>query len=121
MMNTMTPAETLLAYSEWLDSEKLMGAVAADDQRTHQNLITSFINYWEENPNRALLAGSTNYDDDPDLPYENDNKYNDKADIAPSTKEAVKVLTKLAKSSKKESIRLQAAQTLLSYNHVVGF
>lgn len=119
-MYIMNTSDTLLAYSEWLDADKRLVSLPGGDDNTHEDLVKEFIARWGDNPNRALLAGSTDYDDDPDLPEESDGKSDDKPSIAPSTREAIEVLTKLAKTSKEEDIRLQAAQTLLSYSHVVG-
>lgn len=70
MANTdsMTTQQTLVAYSEWLDSEGLIvsdrGNVTGqndeppvEDKRTHDDLAREFIAYWKSNENRAALAG----------------------------------------------------------------
>lgn len=48
----MNTRDTLLAYSEWLDS---LGLVASDldeddDQRSHDELAQEFIDQWEGTP-----------------------------------------------------------------------
>lgn len=56
--------DTLMAYSEWLDSEHLITSdVRGDhrrtlpDKRTHEELAKEFIDWWEDNPDRAPLVG----------------------------------------------------------------
>jgi hypothetical protein len=51
-MNTL---DTLLAYSEWLDGEKINPS-DSEDERTHEDLVKQFIAHWDENPERARLA-----------------------------------------------------------------
>jgi len=57
--NVMTTEDTLLAYSEWLDSQ---GLVASDqgegaDTRSHEVLAKQFVSEWEADDNKAVLAG----------------------------------------------------------------
>lgn len=54
MMNT---EDTLLAYSEWMDSEGLVVSDDDGDDRTHSELVDAFLEYWDSNPDRATLAG----------------------------------------------------------------
>lgn len=55
----MNTQDTLLAYSEWLDSE---GLIVNDqdpdaDKRSHDELAQEFISQWEADAQRATLAG----------------------------------------------------------------
>lgn len=55
----MSTQETLLAFSEWLDS---VGLIASDqtpdaDTRTHDSLARDFIQQWEAKEGAATLAG----------------------------------------------------------------
>lgn len=50
----MDTKDTLLAYSEWLDSE---GLVSGEDARSHEVLASEFVHQWESDPSRATLAG----------------------------------------------------------------
>lgn len=55
----MNTQDTLLAFSEWLDSE---GLIVNDqdpdaDKRSHDELAQEFIDQWEESSGRATLAG----------------------------------------------------------------
>lgn len=54
---TMTTQDTLLAYSEWLDSEGLVKSDQGKDKRSHDELAQAFIEHWESNEDRATLAG----------------------------------------------------------------
>lgn len=60
----MSTQETLLAFSEWLDSEGLVlpeGRVKTqdrrEDNRSHDELAREFIQQWEARPGTATLAG----------------------------------------------------------------
>lgn len=53
----MSTQETLLAFSEWLDSEGLIRPPAKDDDRTHDQVAAEFIADWESTATRATLAG----------------------------------------------------------------
>lgn len=59
MTNQMSLQDTLLAYSEWLDGEKLMARPEDQsppyDQMSHQDLAEQFLEHWNSDPNRALL------------------------------------------------------------------
>lgn len=55
--NLMTTEETLLAYSEWLDSEGLIVSDRDGDDRPHADLAKQFVEDWETDPNRSTLAG----------------------------------------------------------------
>lgn len=63
---SMSTRDTLLAFSEWLDSEGLIvgdqertvvGSPAVADQRTHEELAEAFIAHWEADERGAILAG----------------------------------------------------------------
>ena len=51
---TLTIADALMYYSEWLDGEKLFDFHSADD-RTHEQLAEQFIQHWNKNSRRAKL------------------------------------------------------------------
>jgi len=58
----MTTEDTLLAVSEWLDSQGLIAPdnheeTGASQDRTHAELAQQFVEHWESNPHRAVLAG----------------------------------------------------------------
>jgi hypothetical protein len=56
--NVMSTQDTLLAYSEWLDSQHIVIAdESGDDNRTHDDLAKQFIEEWESDSKRATLAG----------------------------------------------------------------
>lgn len=55
--NLMTTEDTLLAYSEWLDSQGLIVGDKTEDSRSHDELAKQFVEDWESDPNRATLAG----------------------------------------------------------------
>ena len=48
--------DTLLAFSEWLDTEGIV-VYHEGDERTHDDLAREFIEHWESDPHRATLAG----------------------------------------------------------------
>ena len=56
MMNLQS---TLLAYSEWLDSEGLVIGDNGEDKRTHNELVDEFIEQWEGNDLTEPLIGGT--------------------------------------------------------------
>lgn len=56
----MDTRDTLIAYSEWLDSEGLIVPQVVGpggDDRTHQTLAEEFIEFWETHPHTGTLAG----------------------------------------------------------------
>lgn len=52
---TMSTEDTLLAFSEWADGQGLYRE--SSDDRSHQDLAREFIRDWEEDEDRATLAG----------------------------------------------------------------
>ena len=56
----MNLEDTLLAYSEWLDGEKVIKPNTDEDDRDHGTLVSQFVEYWEEHDapctKRAPLA-----------------------------------------------------------------
>ena len=52
----MNTADTIQAYSEWLDGEHLLPK-DEQDERTHENLVQEFMQYWDSVDGRADLAG----------------------------------------------------------------
>lgn len=56
---SMSTRDTLLHFSEWLDSEHLIVGDQADgaDKRTHEQLAEQFIEHWEADERGANLAG----------------------------------------------------------------
>jgi hypothetical protein len=94
---TMNTRDTLLAYGEWLDGQGVGKPIAdTDDDRTWDGLAADFISYWEENPNREVLAGR----DELDKRFEK----------ALDTLEEM-----MTKSGVPDGLRVQAAATILSY------
>lgn len=64
--DVMSTQDTLLAYSEWLDSQHLIASDTEGysqpvrehpDGRSHDQLAKDFIAHWEANEDRAILAG----------------------------------------------------------------
>jgi len=60
--NVMSTQDTLLAFSEWLDTERICHVKDHDDLSpgadvTHEDLARQFIEHWESVPERATLAG----------------------------------------------------------------
>lgn len=58
----MNTHDTLLAFSEWMDTEKIChdprhDPLAVDTNVTHEQIVVQFIEHWESNPQRAPLAG----------------------------------------------------------------
>jgi hypothetical protein len=52
----MSTEDTLLAFSEWLDSE---GLIKSDvhEGLSHEDLAQNFIDHWESDQRGAMLAG----------------------------------------------------------------
>lgn len=53
---SMSTRDTLSAFSEWMDTEKINPS-SADDDRTHDDLAQAFIDHWEADERGANLAG----------------------------------------------------------------
>lgn len=59
----MTLKETLMTFSEWLDTEGLIvGDDDSGDTRTHEDLAKDFVLDWNSAPRGARLVGDS---DDP--------------------------------------------------------
>lgn len=99
----MDTKDTLLAYSEWLDSQGLMAKVSGVDDRSHDDLATEFIKYWEvADPPKATLAGR-------------------EGDVGKKVTEALKTLRSLMEDSAVDPhLRLSAASTVLGYAQTQG-
>jgi hypothetical protein len=60
----MSTADTLSAYSEWLDTQKVMKKPSRADTRSHDDLVAAFIEHWRGGDDapcttRAKLAGES--------------------------------------------------------------
>lgn len=52
----MTTQDTLMAFSEWLDGEGI-AVCKTSDKRSHDDLARQFVEHWESDPRRGILAG----------------------------------------------------------------
>lgn len=106
----MDTADTLLAYSEWLDGEHLIKGDDEGDDRDHSTLVQDFIKYWcagDEAPctTRAPLADRAPDEDVYTIPVE----------------DAIETLKQIAEQGATDpAVRVHAAVSILNYARTVG-